>query len=69
MIHAKASSGFGDNINMFRLKKDGKHVAVKDYVDGLERYFEGLKGVTNISLADLKNILGALAVKNSFFLH
>lgn len=68
MIHAKASSGFGDNINMFRLK-DGKHVAVKDYVDGLEWYFEGLKGVTNISLADLKNILGALAVKNSFFLH
>lgn len=65
MIHAKASSGFGDNINMFRLK-DGKHVAVKDYVDGLEWYFEGLKGVTNISLADLKNILGALAVKNSF---
>ena len=43
MIHVKASSGFRDNINMFVLKKDGKHVAVKDYVDGLERYFEGVK--------------------------
>ena len=62
VTYAKASSGFGDKINMFRLK-DGKNLAVEDYVDQLERYFERAKGVTNISLADLKNILGALEGK------
>ena len=61
--YAKASSGLGDNKNMFTLKKDGRNLAVKDYVDGLERHFEGEKGVTNISLADLKNILGGLECK------
>ena len=60
---ATASSGLGENKNMFRLKKGGKNLAVEDYVDGLERYFEWANGVTNISLADLKNTLGVLEGK------
>ena len=39
--YAKASPGFGGNRNMFRIEKDGKNLAVEDYVDGLEKYFEG----------------------------
>jgi len=64
LCQGKASLGFGDNKSMFRLKKNGKKLSSEDYQDDLERYFEGAKAATSISIADLKNILNALEGKN-----
>ena len=61
--YAKASSGFGDNKSMFRLRQNGSRLTSKDYQDGLERYFEGARVATSISMADLKSILSALEGK------
>ena len=61
--YAQASSGFGDNKAMFRLRKDGKKLTSEDYQHGLEKYFEGASAATNIYMADLNNILYALEGK------
>ena len=58
--YAKASSGFGQNKSMFRLKRDGKRLLSEDYQHGLNTYFEGAEKVNDISMAELQNVIVAL---------
>lgn len=59
--YTKACSGLGDNMNFFRLVKNGKKLTCEEYQDGLDKYFDSTKQANSmISMSDFRNVLGAL---------
>ena len=54
------STALKRDAEVFRLKKDHKNLDTSDYAANLCQYLDQSRGVTNLSMGDLRNVLNGL---------